>query len=651
MHNINFISVEVEGFRTIVKPLKFDLMRPGLNMIKGTNGAGKTSVFEALIWCLYGVNLKEVNQAQLVTWPENRGSMWQGTRVEVTFTIGPIYYKISRHLGYKGLTHDVKGEDYLMLAKGDGMRQLSEVNDYRNKDLTQQAINQLLGLDVKTFSNSILFGQRVAKLIQQDNKDKRELFEILFDTFWVSDAKTKCDADIAQLIVDQVKLQAVIYTCNTTIETKKLHLVTTKDLLNSFEEGRTTRLNAAKLDLAEYNKTLAVLVAEITSYEEAQKLLAYDAEAHTKLEEQFNALEKQFNEANLAQTKHVNLLSTASNLVITKKSEVTRLQLEVDKLMAKHIEENCPYCEQELKPGNKLEINHNADIIAATDKVKAADIALKEAEKALKALQKVKAPATPESITKEKEAIEGQLTAMDALLLDYNTQAENIKDATVDKVQAEKDILRITNTIETIKAEKPPVVDIKAIEDAIANEQKKLETAQQDKLKIEQKLVIAEWWSKKAFGAGGLKAYVFSAMLTTLNKIVKKYGDRLGASLEFSIDLTKASKPFTTRCSLGDKIDKDYKDFSGGEKDRLDIVLMFSMFDLISMGTDINLLIMDEPFSGLDEEGESLVFDLVREKAETGKSVFVISHSPTLNSLYANKIEFAKINGNTVIVN
>ena len=72
MNKINFLSVDIEGFRTIVKPLHFDLQRPGLNMVKGINGAGKTSVFEALIWCLYGINLKEVNQAQLISWPENR---------------------------------------------------------------------------------------------------------------------------------------------------------------------------------------------------------------------------------------------------------------------------------------------------------------------------------------------------------------------------------------------------------------------------------------------------------------------------------------------------------------------------------------------------------------------------------------------------
>src|SRR5665648_526407 len=106
MSKINFLGADIEGFRTIVKPFHFDLDRPGLNMLKGNNGAGKTSVFEAIYWCTYGENLKDVNQAQLISWPENRGSLWQGTRVSETFQIGDSTYEITRCLGYKGLVHD-----------------------------------------------------------------------------------------------------------------------------------------------------------------------------------------------------------------------------------------------------------------------------------------------------------------------------------------------------------------------------------------------------------------------------------------------------------------------------------------------------------------------------------------------------------------
>jgi DNA repair exonuclease SbcCD ATPase subunit len=642
MSKINFKYLIIEGFRSIVKPFLFDLNKPGLNLLKGINGAGKTSTFEALIWAIYGVNLKEVNQDQVITWPENRTSQWQGTRVSVTFDIGSYCYEIIRHLNYKGLTQEVKGEDYLMLLKDGKM-----LGDYRNKKEMQEAINQLLGLDARTFTNSILFGQRMAKLIQQDNKDKRELFETLFETEWVANCKLKADADIKTWESDLLKLGWDITKFSTEIEHLTDKLSTAKETLASFEETRANRILTKQGELDEYTVKLGELEAELVLYQEQLAAVKYDAVAHDTLNNQFETLEKQFNEANLVQVAHAGKLNSANNLLLSKKSEYQRVSAEHLQLTEKHIESNCPYCEQELKAGNKLEINHNKDIAAAWEKVGVATLAVKEAEKALKALQKVKAPATPESITKAKEAIEEQLVAMDELLTKHEDTLLNIKDINAEIIQAKKDILRVNNEIGAIKAEKAPDVNTKSIETRIGVEKLNLETLQQEKPVIEKKLEIAKWWSSKALGAGGVKAYVFTSMLSTLNQCVKKYGDRLGASLEFSIDLTKASKPFTTRCTLGDRIDKDYNSFSGGEKDRLDIVLMFAMYDLISISTEINLLIMDEPFSGLDEEGEGIVFELIREKAETGKSVFVITHSATLDSLYANKIEFNKVNGDT----
>ena len=128
MNKIQFEWLNAEGFRSLVNLLTFNLNKPGLNLIKGINGAGKTSIFEALVWCLFGINLKETNQDQVVTWPENRTSQFQGTRVSVTFHILGNTYCVIRHINFKGLTEGVKGEDYLMLLKDGEM-----VGDYRNK--------------------------------------------------------------------------------------------------------------------------------------------------------------------------------------------------------------------------------------------------------------------------------------------------------------------------------------------------------------------------------------------------------------------------------------------------------------------------------------------------------------------------------------
>ena len=101
----------------------------------------------------------------------------------------------------------------------------------------------------------------------------------------------------------------------------------------------------------------------------------------------------------------------------------------------------------------------------------------------------------------------------------------------------------------------------------------------------------------------------------------------------------KASKPFQTFVYKGDSV-KDYDDLSGGQKLRVDICIAFAMHDLITESSNINILVMDEVFEGLDNEGIEIVFELIRGKSET-KSVYLITHSDLIDSLNSRSFTFA----------
>jgi DNA repair exonuclease SbcCD ATPase subunit len=648
---INFNFVEATGFRSIVKPLHFDLQRPGLNLIKGINGAGKTSIFEALVWCLYGVNLKDTNLSAVASWPEIRTSQWQGTRVTVCLTTPEDTYYIYRHLGYKGLTHDVKGEDYLILSKGDDERENEPkmIGDFRNKTEMQVEINRILGMDAKTFTNSVLFGQRMAKLIESDNGDKRKLFETIFETEWVTEAKLKCDTDIGSWTLAMSNLDNIVRLGEHRIESLHTQKQQIELMAQGFEENRSDRIRIKDRSWKEYVSLLDETEISLITYEKALKGLKYDAARHDKLDQDYDNIKKQIQQTEIAIVKAQGLKSEAEYKVKALKIQVETAEKSLKVLTDKHIEGNCPYCEQELLAGNKLEVNHKKEITAATDNVKIRKKALKEAESELKVAVMQPVPILLTDLDDQLKVIEEERIVLDGIYAEYADIQSKMEAAVRSQTQIKKDILRTNNEIDSIKAEVTPQVDA-SIDVSIKKEQDKLVIEQQNKLDIEKKLEIAKWWSSRGFGAGGIKAYIFTAMLSQLNENVKKYGDRLGASLEFSIDLTKASKPFTTICSLGDKLNKDYKDFSGGQKQKLDIALLFAMHDLISMNIDMNILIMDEVFEGLSEDGETAVFDLIKTKAEEGKSVYVITHSAVLDSLYANTIEIQSINNNTVIL-
>lgn len=193
-----------------------------------------------------------------------------------------------------------------------------------------------------------------------------------------------------------------------------------------------------------------------------------------------------------------------------------------------------------------------------------------------------------------------------------------------------------------------PTQELESKREKLSEANKDLLSLQATLEEMEDELSVLKFWLKNVFAANGLKAYIFKAMLDELNQYTAKYGTKLGCSIRFSLDLTKVSAPFSTICSLGEMVNKEYKEFSGGQKQRLDIVLMFAMNDLLSSSTEINLLIMDEVFEGLDEQGESDVFELIWGKTEN-KSVYVISHSQVLNTLHSKTIELVNNNGKTIL--
>lgn len=647
MAKVIFNSIHIEGFRSMVKPFRFQFHQPGIVLVRGRNGAGKTTAFEGLVWALFGTNLKDTVQAKLASWGEVRQTNWQGTRVCLSMLVDGQAYTVARHLDYKGDTFGVKGGDSLLVVKSDGKSE-EMIGDFRNKGLTQEFINKLIGVDANTFMNSIMFGQRMAKLVEQDNGDKRKLFETLFETEWVNQAKTICDEKLKKASAQLLLTDSNIISIGQIIEEKKVSLTTAELFLQGFETSRKSRLTAKEEIRKTHVEASRKAVAEFKRLEALRDALGYNSAKHDELEAAHAALEAKLTEANTAVVKKTSAVSLAKSVVTGKEAAVTTAQAQLDKLKAKHIEEECPYCAQKLLSGNKLEVNHNADIKAAEDVLKAAKAAVEAAKTELKKAEDVVVE-QPTSIGIEVTAAFDKLVVMDAL---YDQWAGYDNQMTIQQTintSESKDIVRLDKEIADIKAEGAPAMDIPGMKKAIEDEEAALIKLQELQPKYKKEVEIATWWSSKGLSSGGIKAFIFKAMLSQLNENVKKYGQRLGASLEFSIDLTKASKPFTTICSLGDKLNKDYTEFSGGEKQRLDLCLMFAMYDLISMGTNINLLIMDEALENLDEEGEAAAFDIIRQMAADGKIVYIITHSATIDNLLCTSIMVEKDgSGNTI---
>ena len=77
---------------------------------------------------------------------------------------------------------------------------------------------------------------------------------------------------------------------------------------------------------------------------------------------------------------------------------------------------------------------------------------------------------------------------------------------------------------------------------------------------------------------------------------------------------------------------KDYSSLSGGERQKIDIVLQFAIRDMLCYYTNFScsILVLDEIFDNLDNEGCQQVVDLIS-KLNDVKTIFLVTHHKDLN--------------------
>ena len=73
---------------------------------------------------------------------------------------------------------------------------------------------------------------------------------------------------------------------------------------------------------------------------------------------------------------------------------------------------------------------------------------------------------------------------------------------------------------------------------------------------------------------------------------------------------------------------KAFENLSGGEKQRLDLIIQFAIRDMMSryLGFSSNILILDEIFDNLDAKSTSIILNLITTKVSDVESIFIISH-------------------------
>lgn len=177
---IQFTKLNIEGFCSIPN-LSLDLNTTGITLIRGVNGEGKSSIFSALVWGLYGKTPKDVSDVN--TWEKLRKKDYQGTKVEVYFLKNNQVHRIIRCLNYKGNVDGAKGSSRLIYDVD--ANPISE----KYKPQIQAKIAEALEMSYNLFINSVMFGQGITRLIEETGTEQKNLFEEIFSLNYLTKAR------------------------------------------------------------------------------------------------------------------------------------------------------------------------------------------------------------------------------------------------------------------------------------------------------------------------------------------------------------------------------------------------------------------------------------------------------------------------------
>lgn len=169
-----------------------------------SNYAGKSNIFESLVWGLYGKGTKEVKASgssysnfrkeQVV----HRGE--KEARATVTVEIDDVEYEIERTRNFTGTT---------LVIRQDG-------KEFSGKDVaeTQKKVDSLLGMSYETFLQSVVFAQNSRRFTQATDREIKELLdEILNLHLW-----TKAHSSVSDLIKEAKREKSAIDRSNERIK-------------------------------------------------------------------------------------------------------------------------------------------------------------------------------------------------------------------------------------------------------------------------------------------------------------------------------------------------------------------------------------------------------------------------------------------------
>ena len=543
---------------------EIDFEKTPTTLVVGQNGAGKSTMLDAISFGLFGKPHRKISKMQLVNSINEKGTV-----VEVEFRIGKKQFKIVR---------TIKPNKFEVWIDGNMSNQNSHVTDYQ-----AMLEKNILKLNHKSFHQIVVLGSSsFIPFMQLSSQQRRGVIEDLLDINMFS--------IMNQLLKEKVSILKEKITQNE----NDINLVDSK-------------INAQK----KYLRDIASVNAQFRKEKE-----------QTIQETQRDI--KVLNEKNEKLSKQVekNLEPTIQNL--------DNVQLKRDKLskLITSIETQCKACKKEHKF-----FKDNDECPTCSQEI---DLKLKQEkiETTKKRLEEL-----DEGITKGND----ELANLNATIEIFNKTIADCREWNAEISGNTKTIGKLNKVIDSLQNEIESQIessgDLSDANAELEEYRKEKEKHQDEKYKLNEQFSYHQV-SGELLRDTGIKSKIIKQYLPVINKLTNQYLQTLDFFVHFDLDESFVE---TIRSRHRDAF--TYDSFSEGEKQRIDLSLLFTWRQIAKMKNSVatNLLVLDETFdSSLDMEGVDNLMKILYTLQEDTK-VFVISHKGELeDSIFDRKIEFIK---------
>ena len=299
-------------------------------LIVGNNGAGKSTVLDALTFSLFGKPFRKINKAQLINTANEKDAL-----VEVEFTINETEWKVRR---------GIKPNIFEIHRNGNCLDQFANAND-QQKWLEQN----VLKMNYKSFTQIVILGSSTfVPFMQLTATNRREVIEDLLDI--------KIFSSMNSIIKDKIRH---IREESRTLELKKESLNDKVQMQNNFIEEIEQQ---GKTRIEDNKQKITNLFSESDDYVAENEALENDVSDLTKSQEMLTGSKEKLRE-----------LGNLKGKISQKVSTITKEH----KFFTKHTV--CPTCTQDID--EEFRLNKIADAQSKAKELKSGYTQLEEAIK------------------------------------------------------------------------------------------------------------------------------------------------------------------------------------------------------------------------------------------------------------------------------